>query len=89
MALLELLMLFVYILYLTVDPSTTLLRWIIYIGSCTYLTIAFRNVYGTRTWLKALVKALFTGLVYMVISISILLAILVFATVIVIGQAEF
>ena len=89
MALLELLMLFIFILYLTVEPSIRLLKWIIYIGSCTYLTIAFRNVYGTRTWIKAIAKALFTGLIYMIISISILLAILMVAAIIVVGNSAF
>ena len=88
-ALLELLMLFIYILYLTIEPSMSLMKWIIYIGSCTYLTIAFRNVYGTRTWIKAIAKALFTGLIYMIISISILLVILMVAAMIVIGESEF
>ena len=88
-ALLELLMLFIYILYLTVEPSMSLLKWIVYIGSCAYLSIAFRNVYETRTWIKAITKALFTGLIYMIISISILLAILVVAAIIVIFKSEF
>ena len=82
-ALLELLMLFIYILYLTVQPSMSLLKWIIYIGSCIYLTVAFRHVYGTRTWIKALAKALFTGVIYMIINISILIAILFVASFIV------
>ena len=84
-ALLELLMLFIYILYLTVQPSMSLLKWIIYIGSCTYLTVAFRHVYGTRTWIGALAKALFTGVIYMIINISILIAILLVASLIVLA----
>ena len=89
MAFLELLMLFVYVLYLAVEPSMSLLKWIIYIGSCTYLTIAFRNVYGTRTWMKAIIKALFTGLFYMIVSISILLTIFMVAATIVIANGSF
>ena len=88
-ALLELLMLFIYILYLTLEPSMRLLKWIVYIGSCTYLTVAYRNVYGTRTWIGALAKALFTGVIYMIISISILIAILFVASIIVIGKGGF
>ena len=86
MAFLELLMLFVYILYLAVEPSVSLLKWIVYIGSCTYLTIAFRKVYETRTWMKAIIKALFTGLFYMIVSISILLTIFIVAAAIVIAN---
>ena len=88
-ALLELLMLFIYILYLTLEPSMDLLKWIVYIGSCTYLTVAYRNVYGTRTWIGALAKALFTGVIYMIISISILIVILFVASMIVIGKDAF
>lgn len=82
-AMLELLMLFIYILYLTLEPSMDLLKWIVYIGSCTYLTVAFRHVYGTRTWIGAIAKALFTGVIYMFISISILIVILFVASLIV------
>ena len=88
-ALLELLMLFIYILYLTLEPSMDLLKWIVYIGSCTYLTVAYRHVYGTRTWIGALAKALFTGVIYMIISISILIVILFVASMIVVGKDAF
>ena len=82
-------MLFIYILYLTLEPSMDLLKWIVYIGSCTYLTVAYRHVYGTRTWIGALAKALFTGVIYIIISISILIAILLVASFIVIGKDAF
>ena len=78
-AFLEVLMICIYLLYLTVSPSIELLNWIMAIGSCLYLTIAFRRVYETRTWIGAALKALLTSLIYMLIGLVIFLGILLVA----------
>ena len=49
------------------------------IGSCLYLTIAFRNVYGTRSWVGAAFKALLTSLIYVFICLLAFLGILLVA----------
>ena len=41
-----------------------LLVWILRLGIGSYLAIAFRKVYEPHSWVKAIVKALFTYLVY-------------------------
>jgi hypothetical protein len=56
-----------------------LLNWIMVIGSCVYLTIAFREVYETKTWIGSALKALFTSLVYLLISLVIVFGIFIVA----------
>ena len=68
-AFLELLMLCIYILHLTVDIPFGVSEYVMIIGSCVYLTIAFRNVYKTNSWIKAIVKALFTSAIYLFIGL--------------------
>ena len=60
-------------------PSMELLQYTMIIASCTYLTIAFRQVYKTSTWMKAIVKALFTSLFYVIINILIFIIIFLIA----------
>ena len=63
-AFLELLFIVIYTLYLFASPSMELLVWILRLGIGSYLAIAFRKVYEPHSWVKAIVKALFTYLVY-------------------------
>lgn len=74
-ALLEFLMICIYILHLTIAPSMEVMQWIIIVGSCLYLTIAFRKVYATRNWSIAIIKSLLTSLTYFVILLFITVAI--------------
>ena len=78
-AFLEFLMVCIYILYLTVSPAIELLECILSIGTCTYLTIAFRRVYFTASWFEAILKALFTSLLYFIISLLIFIVIFLIA----------
>ena len=64
-ALLELLIIAIYTLYLVASPSMSLLMWILRLGAGIYLTIAFHRVYESNSWVKAVLKALFTYLIYM------------------------
>ena len=74
-AFLEVQMMFIYLLHLTLSPPMALLQGIMIVGSCLYLTIAFRKVYRTSTWLKATLKALFTSVVYLLIGLVIFMVI--------------
>ena len=78
-AFLELLMICIFLLHLTLSPPMDWLQWVMIIGSCVYLTIAFRNVYGTTTWTMAALKALFTSVVYMLIGMVIFFVIFIVA----------
>lgn len=66
-ALLETLIILVYALYLTIAPPMRVLEGVITIGSCVYLTIAFRRVYAVNSWGKAIVKSLLTSITYLCI----------------------
>ena len=78
-ALLELLILLIYVLHLIVAPPVGLLQWLLIIVSCTYLTLAFRNVYGVKSWAKAVTKAIFTSLYYFCIIFLILILVSIVA----------
>ena len=87
-ALLEFLMICIYLLYLTVSPPMELLQWTMIIISCLYLTIAFRKVYGTSNWMTATLKALFTSLVYFIIGLLIFIGIFLAACFIIALQMD-
>ena len=85
-AFLELLMICIFLLHLTLSPPMAWLQWVMIIGSCLYLTIAFRNVYKTTTWTRAALKALFTSMVYMLIGLVIFFLIFIVACFVVVNQ---
>ena len=87
-AFLEVIMICIFLLHLTVSPPMDWMQWIMIIGSCLYLTIAFRNVYGTSTWTKAMLKALFTSVVYVLIGLGVFLGILIVAVFVAINNAS-
>lgn len=72
-AFLELFILFIYLVYLVAAPPVDVLQWVFTITSCTYLTIAFRRVYGIGSWAKSIAKALFLSFVYFLIILSLLI----------------
>jgi hypothetical protein len=78
-AFLEFLIICIYILYLSIAPPVDLLENILSIGSCTYLAIAFRNVYTTNSWLKAIIKSLLFSVIYFTILLMIFVAICIIA----------
>ncbi len=82
-AFLEFLMMFIYILYLIASLPIEILECIMIIGSCLYLTIAFRKVYKIKTWYKAILKALFTNLIYFFIGLLIFIVIFLVACIII------
>lgn len=81
-ALLETLMICVYVLYLTVEPPMNILNYAMMISSCLYLTVAYREVYGS-SWVKAVVKSLLTSFVYFTILLLIFIVIFIIACVII------
>ncbi|MBR5334044.1 MAG: DUF3667 domain-containing protein [Alistipes sp.] len=85
-AFLEFLMMCIYVLFLTVVPNMAVLKYVMVTGSCVYLTVAFRNVYGTNTWMKAVIKALFTSAVYLFIGLAIFLGIFIAACFVIAGE---
>ena len=85
-AILELLILCIYILYLVFALPIEVLQWILLIGACTYLTLAFRNVYGVSSWFKAIMKSVFTTLYYIFIILFTLIGVFLAACIAVADQ---
>ena len=82
-ALIELLIMVIYALHLITSPSMTLLQWILRLGSGIYLTIAFHRVYEPDSWLKALIKALLTYLIYMLNCLFLFIVVVLIACIVV------
>ena len=78
-AFIESLIICIYILHLIFSPSMSILEYIVIIGSCVYLTIAFRKVYEINSWIKAIIKSLLTSLIYFIILLSIFTVIFIIA----------
>lgn len=85
-ALLELLIILSYALFLIFDLPANILQWIVIIGSCAYLIVAFRRVYEVNSWFRAVTKTLFTTLIYSLICLSIFVVILISTIVIVVSS---
>lgn len=81
-AFIELLIIFIYVLFLVMDPSMSMLQWLIRISASYYLIVAIRRVYNTNSWISAILKALFTYLIYFFYCIIILLIIFIIACII-------
>ena len=62
-AFVELIFIFIYLLYLIINPSTDILNIIFTFCSCTYLMLSFREVYKT-SWLRSVTKALLSCGIY-------------------------
>ena len=67
----------IYLLYLTVDPSINVLQWIMILSSCLYLTVAVKQVYEPKSWIKSILKAFMISLTYFMICFSIFIAIFI------------
>ena len=70
-AFVEFLMISIYLIHLTIAPPMDILEAIMLIGTCTYLTIAYRKFYKTSTWFKSILKALFTSAIYIIVGLFI------------------
>ena len=78
-ALLELLIIIIYIAHLCFEPSTELLKWFLIISSCSYLSVAFRRVYDIGSWFKAIVNSLLISAIYYFICMTALIVIFIVA----------
>lgn len=68
-ALLELLMTSIYILYLFQTPLNSYLQWIMIVGSTVYLAVAVRRVYNSGSWPRSIIKTLIISLTYLLIGL--------------------
>ena len=82
-AFIELLITFIYILFLVIRPPMWLLQYTMIAGSCSYLAVAFRRVYETKSWFGAISKSVLTSLIYLLICLQILVVIFFIACIVV------
>ena len=80
-AFLEFLMIVVFILHLTINPSMLLLKYVLQIASTIYLAIAYHRVYAS-TWVKDILKSILTNFIYTIILILIFIAIFIAACIV-------
>ncbi|MBR5835148.1 MAG: DUF3667 domain-containing protein [Bacteroidales bacterium] len=85
-AFLELVIIFLYILNLTVLPPSWFMQTIIMAGSVIYLTFAIKYVYETKRWTGALLKSIMTNIGYFLILLSILIFLFFIALIITVTQ---
>ena len=78
-AFIEFVMLVIYLLYLTIQPSFRVLEWIMNVSSCLYLTVAVKNVYVHNSWIKSIIKALLISFIYLSICFSAFFVIFIIA----------
>lgn len=85
-ALLELLIISLYILHLIAAPPVELMQWILLLGSGAYLTLAIRRVYGTKGWFNAAGKAVLVNIGYIALLMLLFILIFIIATIIAVFQ---
>jgi hypothetical protein len=78
-ALIELLIIVIYTIYLLASPSNSLLQWLFIGGSMLYLTLAIKDVYEVKRWYKAVIGSVFISALYMTIMVMVFLGIFIFA----------
>ena len=85
-AFIELMLLVIYLLYLTIEPGFDILKWVMILSSGLYLTIAVKNVYEHHSWIKSILKAFFISLNYLMICLMIFCVIFIITTFVVIAS---
>lgn len=81
-AFIEAVIIFIYLLYLIIAPPISVLQWVLIIASCTYLTMAFRQVYVNDSWRKAIIKSIYTTLVYILVILFMFICLFIAITII-------
>ncbi|MBR5332850.1 MAG: DUF3667 domain-containing protein [Muribaculaceae bacterium] len=86
-AFVELIIIVLYLLYLIMHPSITLLNYIFTIFSCIYFARSFRVVYET-TWFRSITKAILSNVIYYIICLSVFVTIFFITCMVVAMQFE-
>jgi hypothetical protein len=79
-AFLELMCMIIFALHLIISPPKEILEWGFALSACIYLTISFRKVYGTTSWIKAIIQAIFINLTYLLLFLLIIIIIFIIVT---------
>lgn len=87
-ALLELLLITVYLLSLLFSIPSECLQWFVIIGSCAYLAIAVKRVYQGNSWFASIAKSFVISLVYLMICFMAIMTIFIVAILILAAQMQ-
>ena len=85
-AFLEMVVILLYILHQIASPPSWIMQFIIIFGSCMYLVFAFRKVYETKSWMKAVFKSILTNIGYGIILMLLFFIICIIAIAIIAWQ---
>ena len=85
-AFLEMVVILLYILHQIASPPSWIMQSIIIFGSCMYLVFAFRKVYETKSWMKAVFKSILTNIGYGIILMLLFFIICIIAIAIIAWQ---
>ena len=86
-AFVEIMIIVIYLFYLTLHPSPGLLNMIFTIFSCIYFARSFRTVYET-SWFRSITKAILSNVIYYSICLLIFALLMFIACVVVVAQEE-
>ena len=86
-AFVEVLVLVAFLVYTVLHPSMEVMKWPFVLISVIYLIMAFRNVYKEKSWIKAIVKSVFTNVIYQLI-LLVLLAVIFFVACFVVAMQQ-
>lgn len=86
-AFIELLLTLIYVIHLTYAPADFLMKWVMTIGSLSYLILTTRNVYDKDSWFKAIGKGLIINFTYLMIGFIVFFGIFIASCVVVGDQA--
>lgn len=64
-AFIELLIILIYAVFLVVNLPFDVLQWILRIGASVYLVMAIRRVYHPDSWIKSIINAIVTYIIYL------------------------
>jgi hypothetical protein len=82
-AMLELLVIAIYILFLIAEPSTSVMEGILTLCSLLYLTFAVRSVYETKNWFIAFIQAMTINFGYLMILMMFFIVIFIISLILV------
>lgn len=61
----ELMILFIYVLYLVASPPVKVMEWIMILSLFFYLAAAIKNAYDMKSWIRAMIRALYINVIYL------------------------
>lgn len=61
----EFMILFIYVLYLVASPPVKVMEWIMILSLFSYLAAAIKYTYDMKSWIRAMIRALYINVIYL------------------------